>query len=121
MVLTYYNVIIHLNDKRGETMKIIDLSKTIYEKMPVYPNDPEVKINIVHTHSDNNWELREITMGSHTGTHVDSFSHMHNGMQSLEEIPLERFFGPAQVVNINANWPNNVGLFFMEEIDVDSL
>lgn len=100
-------------------MKIIDLSLTLYENMPVYPNDPEVRINVVHTHSNNGWELREITMGSHTGTHVDAFSHMHKGMQSLNEIPLSRFFGPAQVVEINANWPNDIGLFFIEEIDIN--
>ena len=37
-------------------------------------------------------------MGSHTGTHVDAFSHMHKDGETLEEIPLERFFGKARLV-----------------------
>ena len=50
-------------------------------------------------------------MGSHTGTHVDAYSHMHEGKETLDEIPIERFFGKAQVVGTHQDWPKEVGLF----------
>ncbi len=99
-------------------MRIIDLSQTIVEGMDTYPGDPEVKIDLLHSHEENNWELRQLTLGSHTGTHVDSFSHMHAGKKSIDEIPLERFFGKAQLVHLSEDWPKNQGLFFSEEIGI---
>lgn len=102
-------------------MKVIDLSRTIREDMKVYPGDPKVKIEQVHTHEENGWELRRLELGTHTGTHVDAFSHMHPDGESIDEIPLERFFGPAQVVTLGAAWPTGVGLFFTEAVDMDYL
>lgn len=99
-------------------MRIIDLSQSIYSGMPVYLGDPEVKVELVNTHQKQGWELRKITMGTHTGTHVDAFSHMHAGMQSIDQIPLDRFFGKAVVVTTEAAYPTGVGLFFPAEAGI---
>lgn len=96
-------------------MKVIDLTAPLYSDMEVFPGDPQVKIDIVHTYDEHTWELRRLSMGTHTGTHVDAFSHMHKGKDTLDDIPIERFFGKAQVVNSVTDIPNNVGLFFIEE------
>jgi kynurenine formamidase len=57
-------------------MKIIDLSMPIYHGMKVYPGDPEVSVEQVHTYQTHGCKLSKITMGTHTGTHVDAFVHM---------------------------------------------
>lgn len=44
-------------------------------------------------------------MGSHTGTHVDAYSHMHKGKETLDEIPLERFFGKALRIKLGDGFP----------------
>lgn len=102
-------------------MRVIDLSQSLSSNMEVYEGDPQVKIHIVHTHEKNKWELRKIEMGSHTGTHVDAFSHMHKNKASLDEIPIERFFGRAKVVKVSQEFPQGLGLFFKEEVGLDSL
>lgn len=102
-------------------MKVIDLSVPLYTGMDVFPGDPEVVINIIKTHQKDTWELRHLSMGSHTGTHVDVYSHMHENKETLDDIPLERFFGKAQVVQISHCWPKEVGLFFIEEIGIENL
>ena len=102
-------------------MKIIDLSMPIYTNMHVFPGDPQVKIDVVHTYKKNKWELRQLKMGSHTGTHVDAYSHMHEGQETLDEIALERFFGKAQVVELKEEWPKEIGLFFVEEVGIEKL
>lgn len=102
-------------------MKVIDLSMPLYTGMDVFPGDPEVKIDIVHTYETNTWELRNLNMGSHTGTHVDAFSHMHEGKETLDEISIDRFFGKAQVVELCQEWERGVGLFFIEEIGIEQL
>ena len=102
-------------------MKVIDLSTSLYTGMDVFPGDPRVKIHIVHTHEKDSWELRNINMGSHTGTHVDAYSHMHKGKKALDEIPIERFFGKAQLVELNKEWEKGIGLFFIEEVGISYL
>ncbi|WP_274649536.1 cyclase family protein [Paenibacillus humicola] len=96
-------------------MIVIDLSFPIADGMPVYPGDPEVKVKVAHTYERQTWELRELSMGSHTGTHVDAPSHMHPGAATLDELPLERFFGKSRAVRIDdPAWPECRGLFFTE-------
>lgn len=102
-------------------MKVIDLSIPLYTGMDVFPGDPEVKIDVVHTYERDTWELRNLSMGSHTGTHVDAYSHMHEGKDNLDKIPIERFFGKAQVVKLSEDWPKEVGLFFIEEMGIKEL
>lgn len=102
-------------------MKVIDLSIPLYTGMDVFVGDPEVKINVVHTYEKNTWKLRHLSMGSHTGTHVDAYSHMHEGKETLDEIPIERFFGKAQVVGTYQDWPKEVGLFFIEEMGIEKV
>ncbi|GCL71480.1 cyclase family protein [Paenibacillus naphthalenovorans] len=100
-------------------MRVIDLSETIMDGMTVYPGDPEVKVEVVHTREEHTWELRQLTLGTHTGTHVDAFSHMHQGGKSIDEIPVERFFGTAQLVKLHSEWPVRQGLFFIEECGME--
>lgn len=102
-------------------MKIIDLSQTIQNGMPVYPGDPEVKIEKIQTIETHSWELSYIQMGSHTGTHVDAFSHMHMGKASIDEIPIERFMGTAQFVSRKDEWKTGIGLLFREFMGIEDL
>ncbi len=87
--------------------------------MDVYPGDLTVQIKVKHQHEKEGWELRNLQMGSHTGTHVDAFSHMHPQKASLDKIPLDRFFGEAQVVQKSDEWPSLIGLFFTEAIGLE--
>lgn len=102
-------------------MKIIDLSVAIHSGMDVYPGDPEPQIDIVHTYAEHSWELRRITMGTHTGTHVDAFSHMHEKGKTLDDIPLNRFCGQAVALDNNDPLPRHTGLLFRFRIDTDLL
>jgi arylformamidase len=100
-------------------MKIIDLSQTLEHGMSVYPNDPPVHIRAIHSLEKEGWVLRQLRLGSHTGTHVDAPSHMHEDGATLDHLPLERFFGDAQKVHSTAeSFPANIGLVF-EEGSVD--
>lgn len=102
-------------------MKIIDLTMLITNNMEVYPGDPEVKVEVFSTIKENGWELRKLSMGSHTATHVDAFSHMDNYGKNLEQISLDRFFGEAQLVSIEDDFPLNIGLLFDEEVSIEML
>lgn len=93
-------------------MKIIDLTQTLSSGMKVYEGDPEVKIKKVHAFKKEGWQLRLLSLGSHTGSHVDAPSHMDIKGKTIEEIPIERFIGKAKLVGINDVFPKEIGLAF---------
>jgi kynurenine formamidase len=96
-------------------MKIIDLSQEIFSGMKTYPGDPAVKINQVHHLKKVGWRLRKLHFGSHTGTHVDAFSHIKESGETLDQISLKRFIGEARVVKKEEGFPSGVGLVFSSE------
>lgn len=81
--------------------KIIDITKTISGDMVIYPNDPAVKIEEIKKH---NVTLTKISIGSHTGTHLDMPKHMLKNGKSLDFLNLNNVIGECVVLdftNIN--------------------
>lgn len=78
---------------------IIDISIPIQEGMITYPGNPEVKIvrhrGATSVHS-------EITLGSHTGTHIDAPSHVFAKGKALDSFPFSYFIGPCRVLDFSA-------------------
>lgn len=84
-------------------IEIIDLSQEIFAGMPVFPGLPEVEMSIHASHEQ--WEgidtnesvspaVHRLTLGEHTGTHVDALNHMArvHREQSIDTMPLTMFY-----------------------------
>ncbi|KAG5497746.1 hypothetical protein JKF63_04013 [Porcisia hertigi] len=101
-------------------MHLIDLSVPLYDGMPVYEGDPPVRVTKVCTREKDGWEVRQLHMGTHTGTHVDVPVHMHEGGSNLDGVPLTQYCGPAVVVTVGAvSYPVKMGLLFYESVPAD--
>ncbi len=81
-------------------MEWIDLSLPIKTGMPVYPGDPPVFIEIVLQRIDSGPQLSNISMGSHSGTHIDAPRHFLTGEAAVDQLPLDRFFATAFVAGL---------------------
>jgi len=79
-------------------MKILDLSRKIHAGMPVYPGDPAVSAYLRCTHEKDGFQLTEIRMGSHTGTHLDAPRHFLPDKETITEVPLDSVVGEAVCV-----------------------
>lgn len=77
----------------------IDLTKTIAEVMASYGDDPVTRIKQVKTVVEDGYSLFQLTMGLHTGTHLDGPRHMLNHGEMIDEIPLERLIGQAKLID----------------------
>lgn len=78
-----------------------DVSVPIYAGMVHYPDDPSIEIdNITHVERGDVCTVSRITMGTHTGTHIDAPIHFLPGGTGVEEVPLENLIGPARVIEI---------------------
>lgn len=78
---------------------IIDLSVPVVSGMPVYPGDPEVEIAPALTVAAEGVNVLGLHLGSQSGTHVDAPFHIDDALPTLDDLPLERFLGPAAVLD----------------------
>lgn len=80
--------------------RIVDLSVPLRSGMTVFPGDPEVEIATALTIERDLVNVLRVHMGSQTGTHVDAPFHVVTGGARLDQLPLERFLGPAVVADV---------------------
>ena len=101
---------------------IIDLSHPLLEPVPCYPGDPEFKMSLACSfpliaagsvpvagtissetdQPDSHVVVRvhALSLGTHTGTHIDAPFHFFPSGQKLHEIPLTQFVGRAAILDV---------------------
>jgi arylformamidase len=71
--------------------------------VPTYPGDPPYRSEFVRSISDGeSCNLTRLSMGAHSGTHVDAPYHFLADGATVDQIPLEILIGKARVVEIAA-------------------
>jgi arylformamidase len=83
-------------------MKVIDISMTISPDMEMYPGEPgPVITRISKLESGDQYNVSQLTLGTHTGTHVDPPLHFIEGGAGIDDMPLEMLVGPARVIDLS--------------------
>lgn len=95
---------------------IIDLSYSIYNDMPHYPDDIDVKIESFNYEYFN---ITNINMCTHSGTHIDTPLHCINNKPSAENIDLGYFIGNAYCIDIKADVENKI--HFPDSFNFDTI
>jgi len=81
--------------------RVIDISVPNRPGMHVYPGDPVPKVECVRrTANGDVCNLSLLTMGSHTGTHVDAPYHFLGDGARLGDVAMERMVGDALVADL---------------------
>lgn len=82
-------------------MSYIDISVPVRDTdMPHWPGSPAVRFDRrLSLACGDNADDTTMTLSVHTGTHIDAPSHFIDGARTLEELGLEPFMGPCQVVS----------------------
>lgn len=79
----------------------IDISVPLRSKMVTWPGDPPVSIErVLHIDRGDQANVSMISMGAHTGTHMDPPLHYVPDGRSLDQMPLDASVGPARVIEI---------------------
>jgi arylformamidase len=82
-------------------MRILDISVGIDEKLPVWPGDPQPALSWVgRMTSGDIANISAMSMGAHTGTHIDAPLHFLEDADSLDHIALSALIGEAQVLEV---------------------
>lgn len=80
-------------------MNVIDLTHTITEDMPMFPETEQPSIKGYATVDVDGFRECMITLDSHTGTHMDSPAHAISGGKTLDLLPSDQFMGRALVID----------------------
>ena len=85
--------------------KLIDLTLPLYTGAPIWSPEPKTVITDYFTMGRNygaaeQMNMKVLYMAGHAGTHCDAPKHLRDGRPSLDEVPLERYVGPAAVVHL---------------------
>lgn len=88
-----------MNWAGGMWLRIIDLTLPISEGLPTWPGDPVVRLR---PHQEigagSDYRVSAITMGTHSGTHLDAPCHCIQGGPSLDRMDLNRCVGRVRVI-----------------------
>jgi arylformamidase len=81
--------------------RIIDISLPNRPGMPVYPGDPALEVVLVQRLAGGDrCELARLTLGNHTGTHVDAPYHFLEDGPRLGAVPLDHMVGECVVLEL---------------------
>jgi arylformamidase len=93
-------------------MTIYDISVPIRQKMPTWPGDPAVKVSLAMSMvRGDGANVSALSMGAHTGTHLDAPFHMVQGGKTVDQLDLQTLVGPCRVFQVRTE----------DEIDVTHL
>jgi arylformamidase len=82
-------------------MRIVDISVPLTTGFPVFPGDPEVRIEpTLLLEQGDGAAVSRISMGDHSGTHLDAPGHQLPGGASLDTVPLSLLMGRALVADL---------------------
>ncbi len=81
--------------------KWIDISLTLKSNMVHWPGDPPFSIERVRVMDRGDTvNLSKITMGAHSGTHVDAPVHFIKGAKGVDRLLFDLLIGPARIIEI---------------------
>ncbi len=97
-------------------MQFIDLTLACYNGMPRFPNPwiSSYSLTPGATHDQQCRSVMNVTFCTHAGTHVDAAYHFVRSGRTVDEIPLDRLYGPGTTIDFSDKKPQ-------EEITADEL
>ncbi|KAI0087108.1 putative cyclase [Irpex rosettiformis] len=80
--------------------EVVDLSQILNKDTPAYPGDTCFSSCPHLTFSEHGVRVQKISIGTHTGTHIDVPSHFIDEGKTVEQVSLSWLVGPAVVIDL---------------------
>lgn len=79
---------------------VIDLSHVVDTNIPLWPGDPEVKLETVANIDPDGYYLRSFTIGEHSATHMNAGNSFFAGGSSIDSYGPEKLVRRAVVIDV---------------------
>lgn len=80
--------------------RVVDLTHAVSPEFPTYFGAPGISSEQKFAFAENGFNLFEMRINEHTGTHIDAPLHFSADGQSVDEVPIENLVAPLVVVDI---------------------
>ena len=91
-----------------------DITRPLHPKIPVWPGDRELSLEHPSTIANGDAaNVGHLHLSLHTGTHVDAPFHFVDGAATIDEIPVDAYVGPAQVIDLRGE--TSISVKFLAE------
>lgn len=87
--------------------KIVDLTHPVEHGMPVWATLKSFEVEQVDWAARDAFTMEEVTMNSHTGTHIDAPLHFIEEGKTLDEFPIDKFMGEGVAIDITPKEPGD--------------
>jgi len=84
---------------------LIDLSHHLDNATQIYPGDPQFTCCPALSLEEDGFQVTAISLGTHTGTHVDAPSHSVKASPTITDLDLALFQGQALVIDVRGKQP----------------
>lgn len=97
--------------------KIIDITVPLSADLPTFPGDPRFHMEFAHRIADGQpYNVARVTMGVHSGTHIDAPYHFLADGATVDQLPLEILMGKVRVVEVGVR--DKIERADLEELDL---
>jgi arylformamidase len=79
---------------------LIDISYPLENGQLNFADDPAISVVRRHTVASKDYNLAQISLSTHHGTHLDAPFHFFDDGRTLDQIALDRFYGPAHLIDL---------------------
>jgi arylformamidase len=98
----------------------LDISQVLNHKIPVWPGDTPFEYKV-------SWGMEEsgsvnvgqVTMSTHTGTHIDAPYHFENDGKKVIELDFNLYIGPAFLIHVEK--PESIGIKELQGVDLNGV
>jgi arylformamidase len=98
-------------------MQIYDVTRTLEPGMATWPGEPGPEMKLIKEMAAGHAaDVSHLSLGVHTGTHVDAPRHFIPGAPGVESLPLDALVGRARVVGIR-----HEGFIHIDELERSGL
>jgi len=81
--------------------KLIDLSMDIYHAAPTFAFDPKCAVIVHNTVDSIGYNITQLSMSTHQGTHLDAPFHFLDDGKTVEQLDLTKCIGDALLVDLS--------------------
>ena len=106
----------HNDDKMGPSRpirqaitysRLVDLSHTVHQQVPVWPGDPPVEFDEVAQLGEDGYFLRRFSMGEHSATHMNAPKAFYPSGHGIDAYGAASLVTPAVVVDVRRQVAGN--------------
>jgi kynurenine formamidase len=81
--------------------RVVDLSLEIYHQAPTFSPDPKCGILVHHTIKSMGYNITQLIMSTHQGTHLDAPFHFFDKGRTVDKLDLNKCVGDALVIDLS--------------------